>query len=155
MAVHCSVGTLIDKLREEFLLSSSFSVSHLDQYDCIRLHIPVGRVVAALGLLVRNAVEAGTEASPVELEIRASSDFVTFVILDSGPGISAELLHAVREPFITTKSDAGHMGLGIYTASLIAESLGGTLKFESREPHGLRVLFTLPRLETNKRKEAA
>lgn len=61
---------------------------------------------------------------------------------DTGPGIDAENLEKVFEPFYTTKPDG--TGLGLAISRKIIESHGGTLLVESEAGHGTTVVVRLP-----------
>jgi light-regulated signal transduction histidine kinase (bacteriophytochrome) len=70
-------------------------------------------------------------------------DSVRLVVADSGPGIDAERLDRVFEPFYTTK-DSG-LGLGLAISRTIARAHGGSLSAESHDGHGATLRLTLPR----------
>jgi len=61
---------------------------------------------------------------------------------DTGPGIGAETLQRVFEPFYTTKP--GGTGLGLVVTKKIIESHGGSLLIESVEGKGTAVTVRLP-----------
>jgi len=61
---------------------------------------------------------------------------------DSGPGIDAETLGRIFQPFFTTKP-AG-TGLGLAITRKIIESHGGTMMVESEPGHGTTVTVRLP-----------
>jgi len=65
---------------------------------------------------------------------------------DTGPGIDAETLGRIFEPFYTTKPDG--TGLGLAITRKIIESHGGTLLVESETGHGTTVIVRLPMQET-------
>jgi signal transduction histidine kinase len=62
--------------------------------------------------------------------------------MDDGPGIPAEDLPRVGEPFFTTKR--GGTGLGLAIAQRIVERHGGTLKIESAPGRGTTARVALP-----------
>jgi signal transduction histidine kinase len=69
-------------------------------------------------------------------------------IRDGGPGIPADKLDKVFDPFYrieTSRSrDTGGTGLGLTIARNIAEQHGGTLELANRPDGGLEVTLTLP-----------
>jgi len=65
---------------------------------------------------------------------------------DTGPGIDAETLANIFEPFYTTKP--GGTGLGLAITKKIIESHKGTLQVESEPGHGTTVTVRLPMQET-------
>ena len=53
---------------------------------------------------------------------------VRVLVMDTGPGIAAELLDAIFEPFVTTKAAGAGTGLGLAVSQAIVDGLGGTIK---------------------------
>jgi signal transduction histidine kinase len=73
---------------------------------------------------------------------RATSERVRIQVEDSGPGIAADVIAKVFDPFVTTKSDGTGLGLSI-SYGIIREH-GGTLTVESRPGHGATFTIELP-----------
>ena len=96
--------------------------------------------------LLSNAAKYGANPSVV-LEDGASELVVR--ILDEGPGVPAEMLEQVFEPFFRLESsrniDTGGVGLGLSIARDIAQAHGGSLTLRNRTPHGLEAILRLPR----------
>jgi len=97
--------------------------------------------------LVRNACEALAEmenaATPrVELSARWRAGEVVVEVRDNGPGIEAERIASILEPFITTKSSG--MGLGLPICREIVEGHGGRLEIRSRPGTGTVIALLLP-----------
>jgi len=78
-------------------------------------------------IIVRSRLLAGT---PPERG-RALSRRVAIEIEDTGPGIPADALDRVFEPFFSTKSEAHGTGLGLSIARSIVEEHGGTIRAEN------------------------
>jgi signal transduction histidine kinase len=95
--------------------------------------------------LLANAEEAIRESATVNrrLLVRAqpwSSGFVCISVIDSGPGISAQIEDRLFSPLATTKPHG--MGMGLAVSRAIVEAHGGRLWAETSE-HGVFHL-TLP-----------
>jgi signal transduction histidine kinase len=100
--------------------------------------------------LILNAVQAmGAVAERTrEVLITTSQTEQNAVCLgarDTGPGLSAEVLPRLFEPFYTTKP--GGMGMGLSICRSIIEAHGGRLWAEANEPRGAVFQFTLPKAE--------
>ncbi|MEM7245356.1 MAG: HAMP domain-containing sensor histidine kinase [Acidobacteriota bacterium] len=98
--------------------------------------MPREALVAVLEQLLSNARRhAGTEAT-VSLEARAEardgSDGVAIDVVDDGPGIRADRLERIFEPFFSTSTDEGGTGLGLSIARALVSSHGGSLEVSSR-----------------------
>jgi two-component system sensor histidine kinase RegB len=65
-------------------------------------------------------------------------------VVDRGRGMSAEVLARIFEPFYTTKQPGRGMGLGLFLARAVFESIGGAMAIDSREGAGTRVTVTMP-----------
>lgn len=103
---------------------------------------PVMLQRALLNLLI-NAVEAASvseQQGRVSITLgKCDDENVSIVIEDNGPGMSADLLDRVFNPFFTTK-DQG-TGLGLSIVHQIAETLGGGVTASSGRSGG--AVFTL------------
>lgn len=95
--------------------------------------------------LVRNAIEAVCDKAGerrVALTTAAEEGVVEVIVLDTGPGLAAEVAESVFEPFFTTKPDG--MGMGLALSRSIVRSHGGELSVAANQPCGCRFRFTLP-----------
>jgi two-component system, OmpR family, sensor kinase len=92
--------------------------------------------------LVANAVRATTDASKVELRLRSEQDAVHLEVIDTGPGIPAEMLPHIFDKFY--KGAGGGAGLGLAIAKQIAEVHQGTLTVQSKVGQGSTFRLTLP-----------
>lgn len=63
---------------------------------------------------------------------------------DNGPGIPADRLSLIWDPFWTTRADSEGTGLGLPVVHGIVSSHGGTAEVESRAGHGATFIVTLP-----------
>lgn len=70
-------------------------------------------------------------------------------VRDEGIGISSEVLSHITDPFFTTKSDSGGIGLGLSISSRIIKEHGGTLTFTSESGKGTTAEIVLPVLQAN------
>ena len=99
--------------------------------------------------LVDNAVKFTAPRGKVKLIGRHQNrERFHFLVADNGPGIPAERLDEVFEPFrqldSSTTRQAGGMGLGLALARQIVEAHGSELEIRSRPGKGTQVGFSLP-----------
>jgi signal transduction histidine kinase len=94
--------------------------------------------------LVRNAREAMSEQDDRRLSIRLESAGGTAEVrvTDNGPGITAENLEQIFQPFVSTKGKG--MGLGLAICREIVEGHGGRLEVESTPGLGATFIVRLP-----------
>ena len=70
-------------------------------------------------------------------------------VQDEGVGIAPEVLPHIADPFFTTKSNSGGIGLGLSISSRIVKEHGGTLAFNSEPGKGTIAEITLPVHQAN------
>lgn len=108
------------------------------QNEALRLYADAGFLEQILINLIRNAVQALTEAQTPAPEIRVglkeSEGVCTIYVSDNGPGISTENQERIFEPRFTTRSKGA--GLGLAICRRLAESMNGELNIESSSPKG-------------------
>ncbi len=130
------------------------------QADFHDAHKPVeieGRVAAplparplalrrCLSNLVENALRYGGSA---RIRVDEDAGAINLRVLDGGPGIPAEDLEKVFEPFYRGDSsrgrDTGGYGLGLAIARNIARAHGGDLTLANRAEGGLEAVLRLPK----------
>lgn len=106
------------------------------------------RISQLLANLLTNAAVHGDRSAPITLSVHAASDLFTLKVHNWG-AIPANRLSAVFAPFSREMGDRPRpgLGLGIYIASEIAKSHGGTLGVESSTDAGTSFKFEMPRVD--------
>ena len=83
------------------------------------------------------------------LQVEDSATSVTVRIADDGPGLPADQLERVFEPFYRLEASrnrsSGGTGLGLGIARNIVRAHGGELTLHNRAAGGLEAVLTLPR----------
>lgn len=70
---------------------------------------------------------------------------VRLLCTDDGVGIPEELQAHIFDPFVTTGRERGNAGLGLHIAfNLVASSLNGRLRLESKTGPGTRIAIEIP-----------
>lgn len=104
----------------------------LPQVQCDKRHLE-----EVLFNLIVNAIQAikeGKGAGSIELSAERKEGVVCVSIKDNGPGIPAEQLKTLFEPFYTTKQEG--TGLGLYITKQLIEQNGGKISVRSNEGSG-------------------
>jgi signal transduction histidine kinase len=100
----------------------------------------LGRV---LSNLIGNAVDAlGAAGGSITIRARGDGRRAEVAVEDDGPGVPADILPRLFDPYFSAKS--GGTGLGLAIAKKIVEEHGGTIAAENRAEGGFRVRFDLP-----------
>jgi signal transduction histidine kinase len=103
--------------------------------------------------LVVNARDAIADAGSIRIEIRnvpadpstSGGPHVGIDVVDSGVGMSAELLERIFDPFFTTKQPGHGTGLGLATCVAIVQQARGRISATSTPGAGSRMSVLLPR----------
>jgi|GEM_PF-6875235 len=134
----------------------------------LHLHLSLGRhrvkldpsafeqVLMNLVLNARDAISGiGTitlETKPVHIDqgfqrtlsLVAPGNYALFSVLDTGSGISPEIMEHLFEPFFTTKEPGKGTGLGLATVYGIVTQAGGSVEVESQVGRGATFELLLP-----------
>jgi len=96
--------------------------------------------------LARNAIDAMHESPHrvLRLQARPHEGRVVLEVTDSGPGIRADILTRLFEPFVTSKPAGTGLGLGLVISAQLVRALGGTLRGANREEGGACFTVDLP-----------
>ncbi|WP_439858898.1 ATP-binding protein [Pseudomonas sp. MBLB4136] len=99
----------------------------------------------ALDNLLRNAMRFNPVGQPIELSVTHRGQELYISVRDHGPGVAAEHLPKLGEPFFRApgQAEAGH-GLGLAIARRAAERHGGRLVLENRPGGGFSASLCLP-----------
>jgi signal transduction histidine kinase len=98
--------------------------------------------------LIKNATEAGSGETDVEVRLTTHADGATEIdVLDRGPGFSSEALKNALMPLYTTKASGSGMGLSL--SQEITEAHGGSIGVSNRPEGGAWIRVILPGRATN------
>ena len=95
--------------------------------------------------LVVNARDAMPDGGQLRIAVRpGEAESVELSVVDTGSGMSEDVLARVCDPFFTTKPREQGTGLGMAVVHGIVESHGGQLRIESELGRGTSVRVVLP-----------
>jgi two-component system, sensor histidine kinase RegB len=101
----------------------------------------------ALVQLVENIARNGFDAcgtGRVSLDVRDVDGGVELRFVDEGHGMDEHVVKRATDPFFTTKGSGDRMGLGLFLARTLVDSLDGSLTIESSTGHGTTIRIVLP-----------
>ncbi|MDF7812501.1 ATP-binding protein [Hymenobacter sp. YC55] len=85
--------------------------------------------------LLDNAIDALPPGGEITLRTRLEGENIQVFVIDNGPGIPADILPRILDPFFTTKPAGEGTGLGLDIALRIVENHGGKLEVRSEPNH--------------------
>jgi len=99
-----------------------------------------------LSNLMRNAIDAMQESPQrlLRIEARAHAERAILTVTDTGPGIRADILARLFEPFVTSKPAGAGLGLGLVICAQLVRAAGGTLRAGNRAEGGACFTVEVP-----------
>jgi PAS domain S-box-containing protein len=141
-----AIGDAMDLVRRHPAYRPDITLDFAAAEDAPAVHVDREQFKRVLVNLLQNAIEALEGPGRVAVRILPSAgDRVQVTVSDTGPGIPAEYLPRITEPFFTTKR--GGTGLGLAIAARIMERLGGRLSVASAPGAGTTFTLELERAE--------
>ncbi len=122
----------------------------------VRLEVPVELQVAAapdllqraLANVIRNAILHAGGTGPILVSARRDGAEAVITVADSGPGVPADSLPKLFDPFYRVDQsrarETGGVGLGLTIVKTCVEACGGRVACRNREPRGFEVSLVLP-----------
>jgi signal transduction histidine kinase len=143
-AVHEVAG----RLRTELAKSGS-SLSITTEGQAIG-HWDKFRLDQVVTNLLSNAIKFGL-GKPIVIQVKESQGKASLIVKDEGIGIAREMLERIFRPFERGESvrHYGGLGLGLFIARTIVESLGGSIRVESERSAGSTFTVELPKVKVS------
>lgn len=112
---------------------------------------PVQLRNAITNILENSLKYKDSETVAVEIYCENSTEDVSVIIDDNGPGVPSEALPKLFDVFYRSDSSRNNpnkgSGLGLAITSKILERFGGSIHAENLQPKGLRIVMTIPKEE--------
>ena len=99
-------------------------------------------LVGTLLNLIENAIQAGGREARLKIHLYGRGSDLRLCVSDDGPGIDAQTLARLGEPFFTTKTTG--TGLGLAVVKAVARAHQGSLHLQSRVGRGTCARIVLP-----------
>jgi two-component system sensor histidine kinase CpxA len=116
----------------------------------LSLHANRELLASAIENVLRNAVRYSPRNAPVDVSVeRREPDGVSIIIRDRGPGVPADELERIFQPFYRVAEsrdrDTGGEGIGLAITSQVMKTHGGSANARTLADGGLEVRLNLPR----------
>jgi signal transduction histidine kinase len=132
----------IDAARRQ--ASPSIEISLAKPAEPIEIEADGTQLAAAIEELVDNAARfAGSK--PIKVEVERDTTEAVVYVRDEGPGIAADRLEQVFEPFVAADTVDSGWGIGLGFVRLVAANHGGSIVASpGADGHGLVMTLRLP-----------
>ncbi len=124
----------------------------IEQEDGFPATIPADRraTIQVLNNLITNAAKHSDDGAAIVIRWeRPDADHIAVSVVDTGCGMSPELVEKVGDPFLQEGSYAVQIGekgagLGLYICTKLVDAMGGRMEIESEMGEGTCVTIILP-----------
>lgn len=135
------IESMIAEVRER--LSPAQAERWVTSTEVESIEAPATALVQMVENIARNGFDA-CDQGRVSLHVRQLDRAVELCFVDEGQGMDEQAIRRAAEPFFTTKNKADRMGLGLFLARTLVDSLGGRLTIESARERGTTIRVVLP-----------
>jgi len=122
---------------------SGLMLDYVEEAPRFEVHGEAAHLATVLRNLLRNARQAGATRARVELKLESAARSVLITIRDDGPGIAAERVAKLFQPFVTAGKPMG-TGLGLYLCRRYVELMHGEIRVLSGPGEGACFSIRLP-----------
>ena len=139
---------IVDRVIDDYFAADRDRIRVRGPAD-LRVQVDEARLTLIVKNLVANALRyTPADGGTVDVEVASEGDRWRLGVSDQGPGIPADQVQHVGEPFYrgdpSRTRGTGGSGLGLYLARLAAQAHGGTLELDREPVRGARFVVTLP-----------
>jgi signal transduction histidine kinase len=115
------------------------------EHSTASLYVDRYRIQTALLNIIQNSIDALPEGGTITIsaEDERVEKTILIAIADNGPGIAADFLKKVCEPFFSSHQDEGMRGLGLAIVRDIVKAHGGRMDMQSTPGCGTTVILYL------------
>jgi two-component system sensor kinase FixL len=144
-----SLNALVTELRE--LVQTDALVHGVEltldlAADLPEVRVDPGQIQQAILNLVRNSLDAlagrATGGGHITVRTATAEGEVQLIVSDNGPGVSAQAMKRIFDPFFSTKENG--TGLGLAITHTIARAHGGSVGYRPQVPRGACFYILLP-----------
>jgi signal transduction histidine kinase/DNA-binding response OmpR family regulator len=144
--VELSVRDVIQRILlvtgREFEAAHVRLLADLDPDEPLAVTAAPAEIQEILMSLLNNAREAIGQNGEIRIRGRRDAEQVVLEVRDTGPGIPADQVNSLFDPFYTTKPEG--TGLGLWRVFTLTRGLGGTVQVRSAPGEGACFCLRLP-----------
>jgi two-component system sensor histidine kinase PilS (NtrC family) len=144
------LGELLQQVAETFSHDVRYAAVALELSGLDRRYFFQGdgdKLRQVLWNLLLNAAQHMPDGGQVALRLEKEGGHALLVVEDQGPGIPADQLPLIFDPFFTQRS--GGTGLGLAVVEQVVRAHGGEIRVKSRPGEGTQFLMRFPLEESS------
>lgn len=139
------IDSIKSSIKFALLPYSNLKIDVQEDFECIPSFIADPEELQQVFFnIANNALQAMKENGVLKISTRKDREYILIKIKDNGPGMPADILRKVFNPFFTTKMQGVGTGLGLNITQRLVEKYGGKIEIESREGKGTEVSLYFP-----------
>lgn len=128
--IHATLRLARNELRHHVIVELDFA-----QAELWLNAQPAGISQVLMNMLINASQAIGDNDGILQIRTSVKDGDILLVIMDSGCGISADVLPYIFDPFFTTKEVGAGTGLGLSICHSIVQQHGGSIHAQSRPGH--------------------
>jgi signal transduction histidine kinase len=141
---HVSIEDLVsESIQQVALWANSEEIQIVSDINVANGLVDRDITVRVLVNLLSNALKFSPRGSEIRVGVTSQSNGLRFVVEDHGPGIPAEYVQTIFEPFGQVRGTKGGTGLGLTFCRLAVQAQGGRIWAESVVGKGTKMIFTI------------
>jgi signal transduction histidine kinase len=138
LAVDELIQSALKQLQARFIHPAQLEIT--GEPECRVLGIRPALIQVITNLLVNaNYALDGQRDRRIRVTRYRDGEHIAIIVDDNGPGFPKALLQTMAEPFVTTRSEHGGLGLGLFIVESRVRESGGHLAFDTSPMGGARV----------------
>ena len=118
------------------------NIKILEKTDDYVIWMDSNKILRVFVNIVKNAFDAMPHGGQLEITSVRTGGYVDFTFVDTGTGMSEDVMEKIFTPLFTTKAQG--MGLGLAICRRFVEGHGGKIKVESTFGKGSKFTISLP-----------
>jgi two-component system, NtrC family, sensor kinase len=139
---------LLEVIRSTLTFSKAALQEASVKIECDEKHpeamVSVNALQQVLFNLVTNAAQAMNGKGELTISLRREDGRFKIFVRDSGPGIPADKLKHIFDPFFTSKQEGVGTGLGLSIVRNLTQKMNGKIEVSSTPGRGTEFALTLP-----------
>lgn len=144
----CELGTLLQEsiiIFRERAEAKKIRIQFLCDSQLPNIRSDASRILQVVSNFLSNAIKFAPERSNVNVQVSKEGDHMRVSVTNDGDGISShDLPHVFERHWQAQGTKHLGMGLGLYIAKIIIQSLHGTIGVENHAGRGCTFYFSLP-----------